>query len=132
MEVGPLGLLIPKMPESGRAEVEAVAAAVDEEVVAARTAVRIGPTADEATAAGVSMLALLLPLLVPVLVSLVCGVAIAAVSMLAVVFDSCKDMLCCCVAFDESRALRGCTVSTLRSSKVEKSAAFFSKPKILA
>ncbi len=45
---GTLGLLIPKMPESGRAEVEAVAAAVDEEVVAARTAVRIGPTADEA------------------------------------------------------------------------------------
>jgi hypothetical protein len=41
MDVGPLGLLMPKMPESGRVDVEAVA-----DVATLRTAVRIGPEED--------------------------------------------------------------------------------------
>jgi len=44
MDVGPLGLLIAKMPERGRVEVEAVEA----ELTALRTAFRMGPTAEEA------------------------------------------------------------------------------------
>lgn len=43
--MGPLGLLIPKMPESGRADVEAEAAV---EVVTERIALRTGPIADDA------------------------------------------------------------------------------------
>lgn len=75
---------MPKMPERGRADVEA-------EAVAVRTALRRGPIAEEATAAGETILSLET---CGCFVVVVCGVAVLTLLVLSV---SCAvDMLPVC------------------------------------